>query len=104
MMMENLLYSKSTDLNMKMKVLVAQLCLTLCNPMVCSLPGSSVHGDSPGKNTGVGCHALLTQGSDPHLVAPALQADSLPLSHQRSPCPFISPAQKQTSSSNLVGS
>jgi len=24
-----------------------------------SLPGSSVHGDSSGKNTGVGCHALL---------------------------------------------
>ena len=24
-----------------------------------SLPGSSVHGDSPGKNTRVGCHALL---------------------------------------------
>ena len=22
-------------------------------------PGSSVHGDSPGKNTGMGCHALL---------------------------------------------
>ena len=34
-----------------------------CKPMDCSLPGSSVHGfDSPGKNTGVGCHALL-QGS-----------------------------------------
>ena len=36
--------------------------------MNCSPPGSSVHGDSPGKNTGVGCHALLqtiflTQGS-----------------------------------------
>ena len=30
--------------------LVAQLCLTLCNPMDCCLPGSSVHGDSPGKN------------------------------------------------------
>ena len=28
--------------------------LTLCNPMDCNLPGSSVHGDSPGKNTGVG--------------------------------------------------
>ena len=28
----------------------------------CSLPDSSVHGDSLGKNTGVGCHALL-QGS-----------------------------------------
>ena len=45
-----------------------------------SLPGSSVHGDSSGKNTGVGCHALLqgifpTQGSNPGL--PALQADSL---------------------------
>ena len=25
-----------------------------CNPMDCSLPGSSVHGDSPGKNTAVG--------------------------------------------------
>ena len=34
-------------------------CLTLCDPMGCSLSGSSVHGDSPGKNTGVGCHALL---------------------------------------------
>ena len=28
-------------------------------PYSCSLPGSSVHGDSPGKNTGVGCHSLL---------------------------------------------
>ena len=26
--------------------------------MDCSTPGSSVHGDSPGKNTRVGCHAL----------------------------------------------
>ena len=38
----------------------------------CSPPGSSVHGDSPGKNTGVGCHAPLqgifpTQGSNPGL-------------------------------------
>ena len=39
--------------------LVAQLCLTLCDLMDCSLPISSVHGNSPGKNTGVGCHALL---------------------------------------------
>ena len=33
----------------------------LCDPMncICSLPGSSVHGNSPGKNTGVGCHAFL---------------------------------------------
>ena len=39
--------------------LVTQSCLTLCSPMDCSPPGSSVHGDSPDKNTGVGCHALL---------------------------------------------
>ena len=43
-------------------------CLILCDPMDCSPPGSSVHGDSPSKNTGAGCHALLqgifpTQGS-----------------------------------------
>ena len=36
-----------------MLCLVAQSCLTLRNPMGCSLPGPSVHGDSPGKNTGV---------------------------------------------------
>ena len=29
---------------LKVKVLVVQLCLTLCDPMDCSLPGSSVHG------------------------------------------------------------
>ena len=39
-----------------------------------SPPGCSVHGmDSPAKNTGVGCHALLqgiflTQGSNPGLL------------------------------------
>ena len=53
------------------------LCLvtqsTLRNPMNCIPPGFSVHGDSPGKNTGVGWHALLqgiflTQGSNPDLL------------------------------------
>ena len=39
-------------------MLVTQSCLTLCNPMDCSLPGSSPW-NSPGKNTGVGCHSLL---------------------------------------------
>ena len=37
----------------------AQLCLTLCDPMDYSPPGSSVHGIFPGENTGVGCHFLL---------------------------------------------
>ena len=41
--------------------------------MDCSPPGSTVHGDSPGKNTGVGFHALLqgifpTQRLNPGLL------------------------------------
>ena len=52
---------------------VTRSCPSLCNPMDCSPPGSSVHGDSPGKNTGVGCYALLqgiflTQGLNLHLL------------------------------------
>ena len=39
--------------------LVTQSCSTLCDPMDYSPPGSSVHGDSPGKSTGLDCHALL---------------------------------------------
>ena len=39
--------------------LATQSCLTFCKPMDCSPPGSSVHGDSPGRKTGVGFHALL---------------------------------------------
>ena len=39
--------------------LVAQSCPTFCDPMNGSPPGSFVQGDSPGKNTGVGCHAFL---------------------------------------------
>ena len=38
---------------------VAQSCPTVCDAMDCSPPGSSIHGDSLGKNTGVGGHALL---------------------------------------------
>ena len=39
--------------------LVTQSCLTLWNTMDCSPPVSSVLGDSPGKNTVVGCHPFL---------------------------------------------
>ena len=41
--------------------LVTQSCLTLCNAMDCSLPNFSVHGDFPGKNTGVDHHFLLQE-------------------------------------------
>ena len=68
--------------------LVAQLYPTLCSPTNCSQPGTSVHGDSPGKNTGVGCHALLygiflTQGSNPGL--PHCRQILYCLSHQGGP-------------------
>ena len=36
-----------------------QSCPTLCDPIDGSPPGSSNPWDSPGKNTGVGCHFLL---------------------------------------------
>ena len=47
----------------------AQLYLTLCDPMDCSPPRLLSPWNSPGKNTGVGCHFLLqgifpTQGSN----------------------------------------
>ena len=51
-------------------MLVSQSCPTLCDPMDCSPPGSSLcPWDSPGKNTGVDCCSLLqgifpTQGSN----------------------------------------
>ena len=55
---------------------------------VCSPPGSPIHGDSPGKNTRVGCHALLqgifpTPGSNPGL--PHCRWILYHLSHKRSP-------------------
>ena len=46
---------------------------TLCDPVDYSSAGSSIQG-IPGKNTGVGCHALLqgiflTKGSNTHLLS-----------------------------------
>ena len=68
--------------------LVAQSWPTLCHRMYCSPPGSSVHGDSPGKNAGVGCYAFLqgifpTLGSNPGL--PHCRQILYYLSHQGSP-------------------
>ena len=62
-------------------VLVVQSCPTLCDPIDCSQPGSSLSPwNFSGKNTGVGCHSLLQDLPDPgiELGSPALQADSLP--------------------------
>ena len=52
-----------------------QSCLTLCDPMDCTAPATPPRllcpWDSPGKNTGVGCHALL-QGIFLSQASPAL--------------------------------
>ena len=61
---------------------------TLCDPMDCSPPGSSVRGDSPGKNTGVGCHVLLQGFFPTQALNPGLQHCKwilYHLSHQGSP-------------------
>lgn len=56
------IYSRSQRLQMagkvKVKMLVAQSCLTPRNPTDCSSSGSSIM-DFPGKNTGLGCHSLI---------------------------------------------
>ena len=38
---------------------VAQLCPAFCDPVDWRPPGSSVHGDSPGKSTGGACRASI---------------------------------------------
>ena len=53
------------------KVLVAQLCPTLCDHMDCSPPGSSVHGILQEGILELGCHSLFPNpgfepGSLPH--------------------------------------
>ena len=64
---------------------VSQGRLAVSDPMDCSPPGSSVHRNSPGKNTGMGCRFLRqgifpTQGSNPRLLCLLhCQAGSLPL-------------------------
>ena len=61
--------------------LAAESCLTLCDPINCSPPGSPVHADSPGRNTRVGLPGpppgdLPNPGIEPR--SPTLQVDSLP--------------------------
>ena len=67
---------------------VTQSCPTLCDPADCSPTRLLSPWDSPGKNTGLGCHFLLQgifqmQGSNPGL--PHCRQTLLPLSHEGSP-------------------
>ena len=75
---------------------VTQSCLTLCDPMDCSLPGSSVHGiflarimewvaisSFPAFPSFRGSSPPRNKLASP--VSPVLQAESLPLSHKGRP-------------------
>ena len=62
------------------RVLVTQSCPTLCNPIDCSLPGSSVHGILQARILGWVASPLSRGSSQPRdrTGSPALQVDSLP--------------------------
>ena len=73
-----------TRLRCKVKVLVTRLCLTLCDTMDCSPPGSSVHGILQAKILEwVAIPIFLTQGLNPKL--PHCRPILYQLSHQGSP-------------------
>ena len=60
--------------------LVTQSSLAFCDLVDCNPPGSPVHGNSPVRNTRVGCHTLLQGGLSStgiKLRSPTLQVDSL---------------------------
>ena len=69
---------------MKVKVLVTQLDPTLCDPMDCSPPGSSIHGILQAWILEWVAIPLSRDFPDPEIKPrfPALKADSLPSEHQ----------------------
>ena len=57
---------------------VAQLCLTLCNLMDCSLPGFSIHGILQARILELPFPSPILPNPGIEPVFPALQADTLP--------------------------
>ena len=92
-----------------MRVKSLQSCLTLCDSMNCSPTRLLCPWDSPGKITGVGCHALcqgifLTQESNPHLLCLLhWQVGSLPLVLPGKPLKQLSLPRKSHGQKSLVG-
>ena len=71
----------SGEWRVKLKVLVAQLCPTLCDPMDCNLPGSFVHGILQARILEWVAIPFSRGSSHPGIEPrspPVLQADSLP--------------------------
>ena len=84
----------------------AHSCPTLCDPMDCNIPASSLRG-FPGKSSRVGCHFLLqgifpTQGSNPSL--PHCRQTLYCLSHQGSPNIMVAAAAAATAAAKLLQS
>ena len=77
-----------------LEICVHQSCLTLCNPMNCSLPSSSVHGILQARI--LERVAIPSPGNIPDpgikLRSPALQVDSLP---SETPRKFIQSTKKR---------
>ena len=71
----------------KVKVLVTHLCPTLCDPMNCSLPGSSVHGILQARRLEWVAIPFSRGSSQPNdgTQVSCIAADSLHLRHQGSP-------------------
>ena len=67
-------------ISLKMKMLAAQLCLTLCNPMDCSPLGPSVHGILQARILEWVAMPFYRGSSRPRDQpgSPALRAESLP--------------------------
>ena len=74
------MYVQDTILQESVKVLVAQLCPTLCDPMTCSPPESSVCGTLQARILGWVSFPLPGDLFNPGIKpsSPELQADSLP--------------------------
>ena len=72
----------------KVKVLVTQSYLTLCNRMDCSPSGTSVHGIPQARILEIAPISFSILDPEIELLSPAWQVDSLPLSHLGSPNTF----------------
>ena len=93
-----------TRAQVRLCVLVTKSCPTLCDPMDCSSLSSSVHGNSPGKNTGEVAipvsRDLPNPGIEPR--SSTVQADSLPSEPPGKPSSEIRQSQKFTTVYNDV--
>ena len=88
-----------------MKVLVAQLCLTLYNPMDCSLPGSSVHAILQARILEWVAIPFSRASSQPGVKPsfPTLQADTLLSEPPWKPLQFNKPEQNNKHASKNSG-